>query len=119
MEAPEVGEAAARTLQRRRSMSAVLALAGIVGPILFAVVALVHSLLREDHSLVALPISAHWRRGQAAGCRTLTSSSVDFCSSHTRLGFISRCARRDRAWSGLRCWCLAGQGSCLPASSQP
>jgi hypothetical membrane protein len=37
---------------------AVLAVAGIVGPILFTVVAVVHSLLRSDHSLVALPISA-------------------------------------------------------------
>jgi len=37
---------------------AALAVAGIVGPILFAVVAVVNSLLRSDHSLVALPISA-------------------------------------------------------------
>jgi hypothetical membrane protein len=58
MEAPEVREGAAHTLQRRRSVIAVLALAGIVGPILFTVVALVHSLLRPDHSLVGLPISA-------------------------------------------------------------
>jgi hypothetical membrane protein len=39
-------------------MIAALATAGIAGPITFAVVALVHSLLRQDHSLVAHPISA-------------------------------------------------------------
>jgi hypothetical membrane protein len=58
MEAQEVGEGTAHTLERRRSVIAVLAVAGIVGPVLFAVVAVVHSLLRPDHSLVALPISA-------------------------------------------------------------
>ena len=58
MEAREVGEGTAHTLERRRSVIAVLAVAGIVGPIFFTVVALVHSLLRPDHSLVALPISA-------------------------------------------------------------
>jgi hypothetical membrane protein len=41
-----------------RSVIAALAVAGIVGPILFAVVALVQSLLRPEHSLVADPISA-------------------------------------------------------------
>ena len=51
-------EQAAHALERRRSAIAVLAVTGIVGPILFAVVAVVHSLLRSDHSLVALPISA-------------------------------------------------------------
>ena len=39
-------------------MVAALDAAGIVGPVIFAVVALVHSLLRQDHSLVAHPISA-------------------------------------------------------------
>jgi hypothetical membrane protein len=58
MEAREVGEGTAHTLERRRSVIAVLAVAGIVGPIFFTVVALVHSLLRPDHSLVTLPISA-------------------------------------------------------------
>jgi hypothetical membrane protein len=53
-----VGEGTAHALERRRSVIAVLAVAGIVGPILGAVVAAVHSLLRSDHSLVALPISA-------------------------------------------------------------
>lgn len=42
----------------RRSVTAALAAAGVAGPVLFAVAALVHSLLREDHSLVAMPISA-------------------------------------------------------------
>ena len=51
-------EGAAHALERRRSVIAALAVAGIVGPILFTVVAVVHSLLRSDHSLVALPISA-------------------------------------------------------------
>jgi len=35
-----------------------LATAGIAGPLIFVMVAVVHSLLRSDHSLVALPISA-------------------------------------------------------------
>jgi hypothetical membrane protein len=42
----------------RRSVIAALATAGIAGPIIFAVVALVHSLLRPDHSLVMHPVSA-------------------------------------------------------------
>ncbi len=43
---------------KRRSVVAALATAGIAGPIVFAVVALVQSLLRPEHSLVADPISA-------------------------------------------------------------
>ncbi len=42
----------------RRSVIAGLAAAGIADPIMFAVVALVQSLLRPEHSLVADPISA-------------------------------------------------------------
>jgi hypothetical membrane protein len=42
----------------RRSVIAALAAAGIAGPIMFAVVALVQSLLRPEHSLVRHPISA-------------------------------------------------------------
>jgi hypothetical membrane protein len=42
----------------RRSVIAALATAGIAGPIIFAVGALVHSLLRPDHSLVTHPVSA-------------------------------------------------------------
>ena len=42
----------------RRSVIAALATAGIAGPVIFAVVALVQSLLRPEHSLVADPISA-------------------------------------------------------------
>ncbi len=41
-----------------RSVIAALAAAGIAGPIMFARVALVQSLLRPEHSLVADPISA-------------------------------------------------------------
>ncbi|MDQ4043667.1 MAG: DUF998 domain-containing protein [Actinomycetota bacterium] len=41
-----------------RSVTAALAAAGIAGPVIFAVVALVQSLLRPEHSLVADPISA-------------------------------------------------------------
>ena len=42
----------------RRSVIAALATAGIAGPIMFAMVAPVQSLLRPEHSLVADPISA-------------------------------------------------------------
>jgi hypothetical protein len=42
----------------RRSVIAALAMAGIAGPLIFAVVALVHSLLRPDHSLLRHPVSA-------------------------------------------------------------
>ena len=54
MEAREVTEGAAHALDGRRSVIATLAAAGIAGPLLFTVVAVVHSLLREDHSLVQL-----------------------------------------------------------------
>src|SRR5215208_5788827 len=58
MESPEMGEGVAPGLKDRRPMIAVLASAGIAAPVIFSVVAIVHSLLREDHSLVALPIRA-------------------------------------------------------------
>lgn len=51
------GVGTARGLERR-SVIAALATAGIAGPIIFAVVALVQSLLRPEHSLVEHPISA-------------------------------------------------------------
>ncbi len=57
MEVRRVGEGADRGLERRSGIGA-LALAGIAGPVMFAVVALVQSLLRPEHSLVADPISA-------------------------------------------------------------
>ena len=50
---PPVGDAL-----ERRSVIAALAAAGIAGPVMFAVVALVQSLLRPEHSLVSDPISA-------------------------------------------------------------
>lgn len=46
-----------RAVPDRRSATAVLAAAGIAGPIVYSVVALVQSLLREDHSLLADPIA--------------------------------------------------------------
>ena len=52
-----VGVGSAQPFERRSVLSA-LALAGIAGPIIFAVVAMMHSLLREDHSLAAHPVSA-------------------------------------------------------------
>jgi hypothetical membrane protein len=58
MEVRKMTEGAAHALERRCPVIAALAVAGILGPILFAVVAVVHSLPRSDHSLVALPISA-------------------------------------------------------------
>jgi hypothetical membrane protein len=57
MDVRQVGEGADHVLERRSAIAA-LAAAGITGPIIFAVVALVHSLLRPDHSLVEHPISA-------------------------------------------------------------
>jgi hypothetical membrane protein len=51
-------EEGASDLLKRRSVIAALAAAGIAGPVMFAMVALVHSLLRQDHNLVAHPISA-------------------------------------------------------------
>ncbi len=52
-----VGAGSAQPFERRSVLSA-LALAGIAGPINFAVIALMHSLLREDHSLTEHPVSA-------------------------------------------------------------
>jgi hypothetical membrane protein len=57
----EEGRGAAHVLEQRPVIAA-LAAAGIAGPIIFAVVALVQSLLRPDHSLVTHPVS-----GLAAG----------------------------------------------------
>jgi hypothetical membrane protein len=51
-------EEGASEVLKRRSVIATLAAAGIAGPVMFAMVALVHSLLRQDHNLVAHPISA-------------------------------------------------------------
>ena len=52
-----VGVNSAQSLEGHPLLSA-LALAGIAGPIIFAVVALMHSLLREDQSLWEHPVSA-------------------------------------------------------------
>jgi hypothetical membrane protein len=57
MEVRQIGEGADHVLERR-SVIVALAVAGIVGPIIFAVVALIQSLLHPDYSHVALPISA-------------------------------------------------------------
>jgi hypothetical membrane protein len=54
----EVRQGGANHVLERHPVIAALAAAGIAGPIIFAVVALVHSLLRQDHNLVAHPISA-------------------------------------------------------------
>ena len=48
----------ARAAWNRRSVTIALAAAGIIGPVMFAAVALVQSLLHPDYSHVALPISA-------------------------------------------------------------
>ena len=56
----EVRQAGGATpgLEGHRSLIAALAAAGILAPLIFTAAALVQSLLRADHSLVALPISA-------------------------------------------------------------
>jgi hypothetical membrane protein len=54
---PNLGVGTAPGLERR-SVIVALASAGVAGPVIFALVALVHSLLRADHSLVADPVSA-------------------------------------------------------------
>jgi hypothetical membrane protein len=54
----EVRQGGASHVLERGSMIAALAAAGIAGPIIFAVVAFVQSVLRQDHSLVEHPISA-------------------------------------------------------------
>jgi hypothetical membrane protein len=51
-------ERATPGLEGHRSLIAALGAAGIVAPLIFTAAALVQSLLRADHSLVALPISA-------------------------------------------------------------
>jgi hypothetical membrane protein len=53
-----VGRSYSHYAFERRSVISVLAAAGIAGPIIFAVAALVHSLLRPDHSLMEHPVSA-------------------------------------------------------------
>ena len=58
MEVPQVWEGGATDSPKRRSVIVALAAAGLAGPVIFAMVALVHSLLRPDHSLVEHPISA-------------------------------------------------------------
>jgi hypothetical membrane protein len=54
----EVRQGGAGHVLKRRSKIAALAAAGIAGPTIFAAVALVQSVLRQDHSLVEHPISA-------------------------------------------------------------
>jgi hypothetical membrane protein len=54
---PNLGVGTTHGLERR-SVIVALATAGVAGPVVFALVALVHSLLRPEHSLVADPVSA-------------------------------------------------------------
>jgi hypothetical membrane protein len=54
---PDVGIGTATSLQRRSLISA-LAIAGIVGPLLFVLIVIVQSVLQPDYGQVELPISA-------------------------------------------------------------
>jgi len=54
----EVQQGGASHVLERGTTIAALAVLGVAGPIIFAVVALVQSVLRQDHSLVEHPISA-------------------------------------------------------------
>lgn len=56
----EMGQVRERpaAVPQRRPVVAALGAAGVAGPIVFAVLAVVQSLLRSDHSLVADPVSA-------------------------------------------------------------
>jgi hypothetical membrane protein len=54
----EVRQGGADHALERRSVIGLLAAAGIAGPAIFALVALVQSVLRQDHSLVQHPVSA-------------------------------------------------------------
>ena len=63
-----VGEGTAQARQPRPVLAA-LAAAGILGPVVFAVVAVVQGLLRPGYSFVAHPVVA-LVAGPAAGCRT-------------------------------------------------
>jgi hypothetical membrane protein len=54
----EVRQGGADHVLKHRSMIAALAAAGIAGPTIFALVDLMQSVLRQDHSLVQHPISA-------------------------------------------------------------
>lgn len=54
----EVRQVGAAHVLERRSVITVLAAAGIAGPVIFAAVAFVQSVLRSDHSFVEHPISA-------------------------------------------------------------
>ena len=54
----EVRQGGASHVLERHQVIATLAAAGIAGPIIFGVVGLVQSVLRQDHNLVAHPISA-------------------------------------------------------------
>lgn len=65
-----IGPPAGDDALERRSVSAVLAAASIAGPMVFAAVALGQSLLRPEHSLVAVPISALAAGPSGAGFRT-------------------------------------------------
>jgi hypothetical protein len=56
-----------RNAQDRRPVTAALAAAGIAGPVIFAVVALVLGLLRPGYSFVADPV-VKLVAGQVVGC---------------------------------------------------
>ena len=47
-----------RVSESERRLSRLSGAAGIVGPILFLLVAIIHGTLRSDHDLVSMPISA-------------------------------------------------------------
>jgi hypothetical protein len=74
MEVRQVENGADHLLERS-SVITLLAAAGISGPIIFAAVALVQSVLRLDHNLLEHPISA-LAAGPSGWSRTLTSSSL-------------------------------------------
>jgi hypothetical membrane protein len=124
----EVRQAGGATpgLEGQRSLSAALAAAGIVAPLIFTAAALVQSLLRADHSLVAHPISALLVLGGVgvvlAGVFPAVDASGAFSEEQvghtvasfmaflgTGIGFIvlSRRLVRDPRWRNLASYALA------------
>lgn len=87
----------------RRSVIAALAAAGIAGPIMFAVVAVVQSLLRPDHSLVVDPISA-LAAGPSGWVQSVNFLVLGTLMIAYAIG-LHLCVRPDGAWSASRSWC--------------
>ena len=103
--------------QRATARARVWALAGIVGPIAFTVLAVLQGFLLPDYSHVEIANQRLWERGRQAGFKTSISTSPVHSEWRLRWPCIAACNQCTRESRNPRCWSVES-ASCWPVSSR-